>query len=175
MAKIVLLGAGASFGSSDVTPHPPPLGGALFNELLSNGGEAASLPEEIKVIFQENFEEGMAKYYDYTNGNIMSFQRELSGYLAKFKPGKDNTYRRLLEALGTKRVIYSSLNYDLLFEQSATDIGLNVKYDTANEKGAVRLLKIHGSSNFWPNLQEPFVACSVQCQRKVQFSYPLPK
>jgi len=32
MANIILLGAGASYGSGDISPYPPPLGGMLFEK-----------------------------------------------------------------------------------------------------------------------------------------------
>lgn len=152
MAIVVLLGAGASFGSLGVEPYAPPLGNGLFPELVKKNGVAASIPEHIKQTFESNFETGMAEYYDYTDGNIMSFQRELAEYLASFKPTDSNVYIELIKSLGCNRVIYSSLNYDLLFEQSAGSLGLFTNYDVNNVKGGVRLLKFHGSSNFWPDL-----------------------
>ena len=42
MAVIVLLGAGASFGSVGVKPCPPPLGNNLFDALVDMGGVAQS-------------------------------------------------------------------------------------------------------------------------------------
>ncbi|MFA0540227.1 MULTISPECIES: hypothetical protein [Vibrio] len=152
MAIVVLLGAGASFGSLGVEPYEPPLGNGLFPELVKKNGVAAAIPEHIKQSFESNFETGMAEYYEHTNGNIMSFQRELAEYLANFKPTESSVYIELIKSLGCNRVIYSSLNYDLLFEQSAGNLGLFTNYDVDNVQGGVRLLKFHGSSNFWPNL-----------------------
>ncbi|EOD56738.1 hypothetical protein G113_02009 [Aeromonas molluscorum 848] len=94
----------------------------------------------------------MEAYYEYTNGSIMSFQRELAEYLASFRPTAKNVYITLLRELASQRVIYSSLNYDLLFELSAASIGLFTNYSSEYKRGGVRLLKFHGSSNFWPDL-----------------------
>lgn len=154
MGHMVLLGAGASFGNSSFTPNPelPPLGDTLFIELDKLGRVASHFSDDLKDIFKENFETGMAEYFRRENGNIMSFQRELAGYLAKFTPSDDNNYIRLIRGLNNRRVIYSSLNYDLLFELSAAKLNLHTTYSNQYIAGHVRILKIHGSSNFWPNL-----------------------
>lgn len=151
MATLILLGAGASFGSVDVIPEQPPLGNQLFDRLEKLGGIASTLPQELKDLFNQNFEEGMAKFYRSSDGNIMRFQRELAHYLALFSPGPNNIYLKLIESVGADRVTFSSLNYDLLFEISAAMKGFFTVYDNTPQKGGIRLLKIHGSCNFWPD------------------------
>lgn len=152
MASVVLIGAGASFGSEESAHQTPPLGNSLFDRLEERGGIAASIPSDIKALFRTDFEKGMAQYYEYADGDIMRFQRELAHYLATFSPSDKNAYLRLIDALGTRRVIYCSLNYDLLFELSAANLGLSTLYATDSRQGHVRLIKPHGSSNFWPNI-----------------------
>ncbi|EOV6248516.1 hypothetical protein ACN93M_002623 [Vibrio parahaemolyticus] len=150
MAVMIFLGAGASFGSEGKEHQTPPLGDGLFDELEKLGGEAASIPDNIKSTFKDNFETGMAEYSEYKKGNIMSFQRELASFLASFQPSPNNVYIQLIRALPRQRVIFSSLNYDMLFELSAWRLGLKTHYSTQHNQSAVRCLKIHGSSNFWP-------------------------
>lgn len=155
MPALILLGAGASFGSGDVQPCCPPLGNGpdgLFARLEAAGGQAASLPDDLKVIFRNDFEKGMARFYEFAGGDIMRFQREMAAYLAAFKPGKDNAYTGLIRTIGPRRAIYASLNYDLLFELAAASLGLSTFYGTDPVIRGVRLLKIHGSSNFWPDI-----------------------
>lgn len=152
MVSVVLLGAGASYGSEEVNQCRPPLGDTLFDRLHEQGGIAASIPNKIKTLFRKDFESGMAEYYKYADGDIMRFQRELAHYLAMFQPSQKNVYLRLIQTLDTRRVIYCSLNYDLLFEQSAKNLGLNYLYGTERKEGYARLLKPHGSSNFWPDI-----------------------
>jgi hypothetical protein len=158
MVAVVLLGAGASYGSGDATygktvPCTPPLGNDLFAALEQQvGGVAAALPDALKAAFRANFEGGMAEYYEHSKGNIMRFQRELAQYLAQFRPGPSNVYVQLVEALGVHRVIYCSLNYDLLFELSAARLGLSCVYGVESKAKHARLLKPHGSCNFWPDI-----------------------
>lgn len=161
MTRIVLLGAGASFGSIDASPSTPPLGGQLFDALASRGGLAATLPEDLKSTFRANFEEGMAAFYEYADGDVMRFQRELAHYLATFTPGPDNVYVHLIRELGINRFIFCSLNYDLMFELSAAMLGHNTAYTSETSKGYARLLKPHGSSNFWPHMPGVIIRNSI--------------
>lgn len=94
----------------------------------------------------------MAEFYEYADGDIMRFQREMAAYLAQFTPGKANAYIRLLRMIGPRRAIYASLNYDLLFELAAGTLNLETHYNIEPAARAVRLLKLHGSSNFWPDI-----------------------
>lgn len=150
--KIVLFGAGASFGSVAAEPYTPPLGPDLFGKLEERGGKALNLPEEIRSIFKDDFEKGMQAYGLHANHNTMQFQRELAGYLAEFKPSDGNVYGTFLDEFGVNGIVYVSLNYDLLFELSAGQRNINVNYSAQKNQGMVNLLKIHGSSNFWPDM-----------------------
>jgi hypothetical protein len=150
--KLILLGAGASYGSGPTEPYAPPLGNTLFNELEKRGGISAAVPDEIKEQFRSDFEKGMAAYTDFTNDNTIGFQRELAHYLASFSPLDGNTYVELIREFGIKNTIYVSLNYDLLFELSASSENINTCYSTERPEDHVSLLKIHGSSNFWPQI-----------------------
>lgn len=155
MPALILVGAGASFGSGDVQPCCPPLGNGpdgLFARLEAAGGQAASFPTDLRTLFRTDFEKGMAQFYEFADGDIMRFQREMAAYLAAFSPGKENAYVRLIRTIGPRRAIYASLNYDLLFELAAASLGLNTLYGTDPVARGVRLLKLHGSSNFWPDI-----------------------
>jgi hypothetical protein len=173
MTTLLLMGAGASYGSEPRGAPAPPLGEKLFLDLESAGGVAATMPDSLKKEFRNNFENGMLRYKEWSDaeerkpgtgspsiGNsqqsVMQFQRELARYLAEFRPTADSVYLKLIEALGADRLIYSSLNYDLLFEQSASRFCYEMHYGETTDhlpRGPryVRLLKPHGSSNFWPS------------------------
>lgn len=155
MSAVILLGAGASYGSGDVTPHRPPLGNGpdgLFARLEVAGGQAATLPNDLKDLFRSDFEKGMVQFYEHADGDIMRFQREMAGYLAQFAPGKNNAYIRLIRTVGPRRAVYASLNYDLLFELAAGVLHLNTHYSLEPAINGVRLVKPHGSCNFWPDI-----------------------
>ena len=173
MNSVVLLGAGASHGSDDVTSDTPPLGNGedgLFARLEEQGGVAFSLPDKLKRLFRDDFEKGMSAYLKYAHGDTTQFQRELAAYLLRFKPRPTNAYKHLLLTLGVNHIVYVTLNYDLLFEESAAAVRLSIRYDLCRKESFARLLKIHGSCNFWPKLNEnQYVGCSFQgCETDVE-------
>jgi hypothetical protein len=156
---MILLGAGASFGSGDAyrlqDEHKictPPLGKNLFKLLETEGGVAASLPSWIKEVFACDFEEGMKEFSQAYPYDLIRFQRELARFLASFCPGQQNTYLKMLKKLVYHDVIYSSLNYDLLLECSASRFRRRISYTTNYDNSCINILKLHGSVNFWPAL-----------------------
>lgn len=174
MVSVVLLGAGASYGSEKASDRKPPLGDKLFDHLEKRGGIAAQVPDELKAVFKRNFEEGMARFYEYADGDIMRFQRELSHFLAEFEPTDASEYLRLIKALGSTRVIYSSLNYDLLFELSAAKLKLNTFYGTDRQNGHIRLIKLHGSANFWPDIPVGMIrGCTFKRSGRADIQAPI--
>jgi hypothetical protein len=94
----------------------------------------------------------MAAFEEYANGNVMRFQRELAHYLGEFTAGPNNVYIRLIREISSDRVIFCSLNYDLLFELSAGKLNRCITYSSEKSSNCIRLLKPHGSSNFWPDM-----------------------
>lgn len=152
MTTLILLGAGASFGSEpDKERHrTPPLGTGLFSELCELGKVAASIPDDLKAVFSQDFETGMAAFYDRSNEKLQSFHRELASYLGGFTPSTDNYYLKLIRLFEGRDVIFGSLNYDMMLEESVFKLGLCVTYGNKKSDGFVRILKPHGSMNFWP-------------------------
>lgn len=157
MKVVIVLGAGASHGSVDVIGGTPPLGAHLFEALeQKEGSKAASLSPELKAKFKTDFETGMRDFFEESEGNVMAFQRELAQYLASFTPGPLNVYRLLLDAFRNIDTTYCSLNYDLLLEICAHQMGMMPGYGPVFPDGIVKILKIHGSSNFWPEIPTQF-------------------
>ena len=151
MPTLVLLGAGASHGSEpDRSNKTPPLGDRLFEELCKLGGIASRLPEDFKTIFEQGFELGMWAFNNRMNVGLQAFHREMSSYLADFAPTPDSHYIGLLKLLRSRNVIFSSLNYDMMLEEAAFALGMNVSYGLDRHLNTIRLLKSHGSINFWP-------------------------
>jgi hypothetical protein len=152
VTRIVLFGAGASFGSGKLGTVPP-LGKDLFEELVARGGVAAGLPDDLQEEFRKNFELGMGRFHEIYTGGIVSFQRELAQYLAEFVPTPDSTYIKLFRLVNLNRPIFCTLNYDLLIELAAAQAGFpGTSYTSVPTPGRLRLLKPHGSCNFWPDI-----------------------
>lgn len=162
MPTLVLLGAGASHGSEPSRAHKtPPLGNDLFSALVELGGVASKIPDDIKEVFEQGFELGMALFNERIDFQLQAFHRELSSYLADFVPSTDSYYIQLLRHLIGRNVIFSSLNYDMMLEEAAAMLGRNVYYGIERIPNAVRIIKPHGSINFWPDFPpEMFKNCT---------------
>lgn len=176
MRSVVLLGAGASFGSEVTEELRPPLGGNLFKCLEAAGGMAAKLPCDLKQLFRDDFEEGMAEFYKVGDGDTARFQMELAFYLSKFSPSKESVYFDLLRAFEGKKVTYVSLNYDLLLERAILKSGRSVVYSLQTGVNRINLLKIHGSSNMWPRAeglgQNVFKNCDTDIVSAIDILHP---
>lgn len=148
----LIFGAGASFGSFAGHPNRPPLGNNLFSELVKLNGAHAALDATQKEIFLNcGFEAGMATIAN-DSRIINPLQKELACYLAEFQARPDNSYVRLFNRLKliSNNIAIATLNYDLLIEQAL--VYNRIPFDYNGTNGATPLLKIHGSSNFLPEL-----------------------
>src|SRR5688572_8523817 len=161
MSTVFLFGAGASYGSEDVHPYPPPLGKDLFKALHEFGGIARTVGPDLARLFAENFELGMSEFFRTRNPESTRFLREMAMYFARFTPGPRDLYRRLIEIGRGKEIVLSTTNYDLLIEAAASDAG----YLTSHRRPPLpperlSLLKIHGSIHFLPDLLgSTFIDC----------------
>lgn len=150
-----IFGAGASYGSGDVWPEPPPVGQRLFSELQKiPNSVAAGLEPDLAQLFSEKFEDGMAAFAKRCESNVGTFQGELAKYLLRFRPGGRNAYRTLLNLVlqyGVKP-IFVTTNYDLILDRVILSSGLGLWYGPVpTEAHGVPLLKVHGSCNFLPH------------------------
>lgn len=156
MSTVFLFGAGASYGSGDCFPEPPPLGagGGLFRALQKAGGVAASINQQLSELFIKDFESGMAEFFTTRNIDVTAFLREMGAYFTQFKPGPSNLYRIVIDLLAkTKRkAVLSTTNYELLVELAINQAGYNVNYSGFSaSRNTMPVLKIHGSCNFFPS------------------------
>jgi hypothetical protein len=147
-----LFGAGASYGSGPCTPHPPPLGFQLFDELVKQGGVAARVGPELAAAFRADFETGMDRFWRERVADTSELLRDMARYLAVFVPARGNHYIELIRSMGTREYVMATTNYDLLIEQSAGAHRLPTHYYGLPLPGpGVAVLKIHGSCNFLPD------------------------
>lgn len=157
--RLILFGAGASFGSGAVNPKPPPLSAGLFDELRAAYPAAwGQVPQQKRSSFVPNFEPGMKEIFESGSHDSTALLRALAHYFTQFRASHGNAYARLLEHLGShgvlKGTLFSSLNYECVLETAARNYGFPlVSYfdHAATTKDAIAVWKIHGSCNFLPN------------------------
>lgn len=156
MSSVFLFGAGASYGSGDCYPEPPPLGNGnegLFKKLQERGGFASSITNPLANLFIKDFENGMAELYEKSEREAYSLLREMCLYFTKFKPKEKNLYKELIKfIISTKHpVVFATTNYDLLIEDSIYQLGYGALYKLLPVfTNTFLVLKIHGSCNFLP-------------------------
>lgn len=158
MSSVFLFGAGASFGSGNCSPEPPPLGNGdngLFKKLQKRGGFAATVSKTLADLFIDNFEAGMAELYSSSERDTYALMREMSLYFSEFEPLEENYYRELIQFIASTnhQVVFATTNYDLLIEISVCQLGFKVIYHALPvPKNNFSVLKIHGSCNFLPDI-----------------------
>lgn len=157
--RVILFGAGASFGSGAVNPKPPPLSAGLFDELrAAYPGAWGRIPQQKRSSFVPSFEPGMKEIFESGSHDSTALLRALAHYFTQFRANHGNAYARLLEYLERQVVLggtlFSSLNYECVLETAARNYGFPlVSYfdHEATTKDAIAVWKIHGSCNFLPN------------------------
>jgi hypothetical protein len=157
VSTVFLFGAGASFGSGEVTPHPPPLGNGpdgLFRRMQQRGGIAATIEPPLAQTFENNFEAGMDEFAALRGGELVPFLREIGNYLRCFRPGTANHYRDIAKLAAIRPdIVLSTLNYDLLLERAVLEGGNHVlSFGEQTHPLEVRVLKPHGSVHFIPDV-----------------------
>jgi hypothetical protein len=155
MSSLFLFGAGASFGSGPCTPSPPPLGGALFDELRRVGGIAREVDDGLAQVFRDDFEAGMDRFWNQHNTWTSELLRDMARYFSAFEPEDGNLYIKLIAALGgtRRKAVFVTTNYDLLIEHAIVRSGLLIAYGGLPAAPRnIPILKIHGSCNFLPEM-----------------------
>lgn len=155
--RVILFGAGASYGAGDVVPERPPLGNQLFAELARCfRGSWGSLPPEVARLLTENFERGMALLWEQFSPIVPVLMQHMAVYFVQFRPRMPGTtfYCRLVSAINeagaSGRVLLSTLNYECLLEHSIWHLNLPVNYGDFPNNDGITVWKLHGACNLLP-------------------------
>jgi hypothetical protein len=133
----------------------------LFNQLrIVFPSTWGSLPSLLSETLTKDFEEGMGQIFNSDFSiQIAALMRNMAEYFCQFQISSfsENLYSCLLDTLkpSLDKIVFSSLNYDLLLEYTATskEIVTNYFLDRQDSKEII-FWKLHGSCNFLPaNIQ----------------------
>jgi hypothetical protein len=129
LVRVVLFGAGASFGSEQAAPVPP-LGTQLFDELVRFAPATwGALPDPWPGRFRGNFEPAMAAFIN--NGGFGApFQWDMATYFyTQFRATPSSAYVKLLRALAhtIDQYLFVTLNYELLLFQARALAGISTE------------------------------------------------
>ncbi len=158
MSRVLLFGAGASFGALGIVPNAPPLGAGLFDELRGNYPNAwGTIPDSDRPKFVPNFELGMKELWDSNSHATPVLMRCIADYFARFRSNGTGSYERLLSALAEvgalEETAFSTLNYECVLESAARSYGFSrIEYfrEGPTDEEGITLWKLHGSCNFLP-------------------------
>jgi len=146
MNKLILFGAGASYGSKNY--KVPPLGDDLFKALQNfNPSGWGELPSSVANEFKGDFENGMTNLSKTHSHDMPVLQRAMAGFFFNFMASENNLYHILAKRIKANnwRGAIASLNYERLLEQSLTHEGLQVMVGSeTNIDGQIELCLPHG-------------------------------
>ena len=162
MKRVVLFGAGASYGCGGVAPFAPPLGSELIGALASGFPRWKALAPDLRQVFDGRFEDGMQRLREQHGLDLFPLLREMACFFSQFtiRERAKNLYARLLERYAQRglhrEVLLSTLNYDLLIEEAALARFKAVRYKSVPDgEDSVCVHKLHGSCN-WRVPQQVF-------------------
>lgn len=158
MKKVVLFGAGASYGAGGILPARPPLGSQLFGELArSYPGSWGNFPADIRRLFEKDFEQGMELLWDKHSHIVAELTQQMAIYFAQFRASRKGStlyhyFAREIKQRGVaKDLVISTLNYECVLEFALSDEGLPINYfDSTSSNQEICVWKLHGSCNFLP-------------------------
>lgn len=161
MKYIFLFGAGASL-YNHILPEIPPLANQLFERLVTKYPNVwGAIPEEFAGEFRVNFEQGILRVMESNSHLISPLMQTMALYFASFSPDNSNSdlYSVLIKRMQNEgvlnQILFSTLNYECLFEIACSRQGLQVHYnDIPPPSGTVVVWKLHGSCNFKPDPKE---------------------
>ena len=156
---VFLLGAGASHGSGECEPEPPPLGAELYERLLRRPAFRHLIPPNF-VAVPCDFEATLSKLWDEHPERMIPVLNEAAIFFSEFRPGAGNFYVELGSRIRHRanQTVIASLNTEMLIEMSLFASGVPCHYEgTLPARGAM-ILKPHGSVNFLPTLAGSDVA-----------------
>lgn len=136
--SVILFGAGASFGSGEVEPCPPPLTPGLMASLAAAAPLTwGSLSSELQALFRNDFELGMVELGRIRPDLLPPLQRSMAKFFFNFVPGQDNLYRDLARRIASTKWSGTlvTLNYERLLQLSLEAEGLQVGYHGQNGAG----------------------------------------
>ncbi len=142
---LILLGAGASYGSS--THLVPPMGSGLFKELQRfNPPGWGALTATIAKQFEVDFEQGMRELASSRPHDMPILQRAMAAYFFNFLPTHDSLYIRLAKRIKRSdwKGAIATLNYERLLEISLLNAGIQPVVDSVVSAGQLEVCLPHG-------------------------------
>ena len=147
--KLIILGAGASFGSE--SNNVPPLSNFLFNKLVEVGPNSwGQIDRNLALVFQNDFEKGMKEVATKYPDLLIKIQKSMAAFFVTFQPTSRSLYIKLAQKIKEAKWDGSvaTLNYDRLLQISLMVTGLKQKFDHGVFP-EIQVCYPHGCCNFF--------------------------
>ena len=151
--NLIIFGAGASFGSVDVKPSPPPIGSELFGAFEESFPSTwGQIPDDLKELFEDDFENGMVELDKSSPQDMTRRLKDMATFFFKFSLGANNRYLKLADRIKASNWdgALVTLNYDRLLMRALSKAGV-----PANQPGstpvedALEVCMPHGCCNIF--------------------------
>jgi len=152
MPDLILMGAGASYGSENDTTLVPPLAVDLFDALLKFEPKLWShVTEEVAAEFRLNFEQGVLAQYTQSRVLLSHLQRSMAGFFFRYGPSSANLYLKLANRIKKTGWAGSvaTLNYERLLQFAMIRAGLNIVCGPNLTPNSTEICFPHGCCNLF--------------------------
>lgn len=148
---LILLGAGASYGSEPNKSIVPPLALDLFDKLLEFRPSLwRQIPSDIAAIYREDFEAGMLAVADKMPHALSFIQRSMGAFFYRYGPTPSSLYTKLAKQIRLSQWngAIATLNYERMLQIALIREGCECVVGKA-EESQIELCLPHGSCNLF--------------------------
>jgi hypothetical protein len=151
MPGLLLLGAGASYGSEPDKALVPPLASQLFDALLKFEPNLWNqVPEDIASLYRADFEQGVLELSKKVRGALGPTQRSMAAFFYRYGPTKDSLYCKLAKRIQSRKWdgAIATLNYERMLPLALHRHGMSTVLGS-QESGKTELCFPHGCCHFF--------------------------
>jgi len=170
--NLLILGAGASYGSEVNKSVAPPLAADLFDELLAFDPSLwRQVPDDIAGRFRADFEAGMLEFYGRFPHDTTKLQRSMAAFFYRFAPTSNSLYHRLsqnIKLTGWQGAIVT-LNYERMLLLALCREGVHPVCNVENaSSGQIEVCLLHGCCNIFCDAVEGAAGAVLMDARAVE-------
>lgn len=152
MPDLILMGAGASYGSENDTTLVPPLTAGLFDALLKFEPELWNhVTKEVAARYRLDFEQGVLAQYAQSRTLLSHLQRSMAGFFFRYGPSSASLYLELANRIKKAGWAGSvaTLNYERLLPIAMNRAGLNIVCGSKPAPNSTEICFPHGCCNLF--------------------------
>jgi len=173
---LLLLGAGASFGSETDTKIVPPLASNLFDALLEFAPDViGDTSEGLRKIFRQDFEKGVLALAEASPGLLAPMQRVMGAFFFRYGPSSNSLYVRLAHEIKASawNGAIATLNYERLVLLALAHGGVPCSCNTPSQDSGTEICLPHGCCNLFCESVQGLASAVAMAGMNVQTNGPV--